>query len=218
MAKCFDLSTFDWIRLRDFELLARGVDPADRIRVTGHNRCLAEPYLATIGTWGAYEVHELVNNAEPHRALVPVTEAAYRRFKARHRLLGRSQFARLHGPHVWTRAEVCFFAHERAQQVFDDHGARSPIGVAADYARMTRQCSPSGRCLGLMPIEIVLWTRTFDAMLAEQGFSTTDWLELGDDDKSLLWNLGGSAGLWNIERFLHGGAVRCLPERAPAAA
>jgi hypothetical protein len=115
--------------------------------------------------------------------------------------------------------ELCFSAHAHAQQRFDDNGgARGPIGIACDYARMERLCSPNGRCLGLLPIEIVLWTRTFDAMLAHHGFTTTEWFELNDDEKSLVWGMGGEAGPWNVERFLHGRAVRCLPDRAAAAA
>jgi hypothetical protein len=219
MARDSGLSTFDWVRLRDSELVARGADPRDRVRFTGHTRCLPEPYLATIGTWGAYEVQELVNDAEPHKAVVPVSEAAYRRFKGRHRLLGRSQFARRHGPQPWARAEACFSAHERAQQRFDDYGgARGPIGVACDYARMERLCSPRGRSLGLLPVEIVLWTRVFDAMLAHHCFTTAEWLELADDDKLIVWRLGGDDGPWDIQAFLHDAPVRALLKRRFAAA
>ncbi len=218
MGRGCDLSTLDWVRLRDFELVARRIDPADRVRFTGHTRCLAEPYLATIGTWGAYEVQELVNDAEPHKASVPVSEAAYRRFKGRHRLLGRSQFARLHGPQPWVRAELCFLAHERAQQRFDDRGARGPIGIACDYARMECLCSPRGRSLGLMPVEVVLWTRVFDAMLAHHSITPTEGLELGDAGKLLVWEMGSARGPWGVDHYLHGPAVRALPDRVLEAA
>lgn len=209
MARRPELAIYDWVRPRDFELVALGEDPSDRIRFTGHTRCLSEPYLSTIGTWGAYEVHEMVNNAEPHRAAVQVSEAAYRRFKARHRLLCRKQFARVHGPQPWRRAELCHAAHAAAQNTF---GTLAPIGVACDYARATLTRIGRSRNLGILNVEIVLWTLVFDALLTQHGLTTGDWVTLGDEEKAIVWHLGCCHQTpWSVDAFLHGPAVRGLP-------
>lgn len=219
MVKCSKLSTFDWVRLRDFELIARGHDPADRIRVTGHSRCLAEPYLVTIGKWGGTEVRELINEMGVESDTLLAGTAALQRFKSRKRLLGRAQFARVYGAHPWTRAEVSYRAYDRAQQAFGSRGAQGPLGVAINYAWASAVSSPKRRSVGLLPVEGVCWVRAFDAMLAEHEFSFASWLALTDDEKLWVWGLGGVEGRpWSVESFLYAPGVRTLPDRDMAEA
>jgi hypothetical protein len=82
----------------------------------------------------------MVHGSSSFVSLAPaaVGAGAYRRYKSRHGLLSRSQFARLHGPQAWVRAELCFVDYDRAQRSFGKHNVtRAPLGVAVDYALVT---------------------------------------------------------------------------------
>lgn len=198
-----DLSTLGWIGLRDAELRQLGHDPRQRLAMTGHRRPLPEHWLDSIGCWGLLDSSQMVDGSAPHKALVHVTPEAYRKFKSRYRLKTRRQFVTAHGPHDWTLAELSFSEHNRAQQTFIDAcGCCAPIGVACEYAIVTAGPTWRPKALGLLPVELVLWTRVFQDLLDRHGLDEATWRELDIAARAQLWSAGRDGAPWSARTLL----------------
>lgn len=194
-----ELSTFDWTTMTDSQIRDRGLSALRRVCYTGHRTFLRPQYAESIGKWGAAETAELVSEQAPHKAMLHVSVSALRQFKSRYRLMTRLQFERHHGPHHWTRAELSFREHARAQRELGyanglTWGHVAPIGTACAYALATARTP-----LGLLPVELVLWCYLFADMLAIHGITVEDWDDLTDEEKGSIWDLGRDGAPWSIE-------------------
>lgn len=207
---CPELSTYSWIRLRDHELVAAGVDPSDRVRLTGHRHPLPEQWIDSIGLWGAHESKDLISATAPHQAILHVTPAAYRKFKSRHRLDSGRQFQLRHGYHPWRRAELCYIEHADAQRAFSVGGALAPLGVACEYALAISSRRPRRARIGLLPVEVVLWTRVLDALLSCHGLTFEDWGHFDAEEKTIVWDSGHDGAPWDVDMFLRAPAAYAL--------
>lgn len=200
-----ELSTYEWVALTDAELGMRRRDPADRVLYTGHTTHVRRQWLDSIGRWGACETFDVISKTEPHKAVLHVTHDAFKKFKSRHALMTARQFARVHGPHAWTKAELCYDEHQRAQRALGMSAYPAPIGSACAYAVATSRAG-----IGLLPIEVVLWTRIFDDLLGHHGLELDDWHALEDSDKAAVWEKGRNGQAWSLDGVAHAPAVLCL--------
>ena len=154
----------------------------------------------------------MVSVQTPHKAMLHVSPGAYRQWKARHSLMTRLQFERHHGPHAWTRGELCFAEHARAQRVLclaNDmtRGTALAIGGAVVYALATAHTP-----LGLLPVEVALWTILFSDLLAIHGITFNDWNELPDEEKQSVWDLGCEGAPWSIDEIARRPALLHVPD------
>lgn len=154
----------------------------------------------------------MVSEKTPHKAMLHVSVTAYRQFKSRFGLMTRLQFERHHGPHAWTRAELSFAEHARAQRQLglanDINWANAaPIGSACAYALATARTP-----LGLLPVEVVLWSCLFSDLLAIHGITFKDWNELRDDEKQTVWDLGRDGVPWRVEDLSRRPALIHVPD------
>lgn len=207
------LNAYEWICLREPQLRARGHDPAARVCFTGHVTALRWQWLDSIGCWGSCETREMIDKASPHLARLHVSHAAFKKYKARHGLLTRAQFARIHGPAPWDKAQLCAREHARAESALGRGRYPVPIGSACAYAVATARVP-----VGLLPVEVVLWVRLFDELLMQHGVGLSDWLGLEEDEKAMLWKEGIRGEPMRLEDVARAPAVLHLPEGALAAA
>jgi hypothetical protein len=217
-AKIAELSTFEWTTLTDTQIRDRGCSPLSRVCYTGHKTFIRRQYVASIGKWGALETSDMISEDAPHNAMLHVSVSAYHQFKARHSLMTKSQFERHHGPHPWTRAELCFTEQARAQRALGVANGitwanAAPIGTACAYAVATARVD-----IGLLPIEVVLWSSLFGDFLLHHGIRVDDWLELITDDKQLVWELGCDGVPWDVAPLADAPARLHVPDVQLAAA
>jgi hypothetical protein len=207
-----DLSTFDWLRLVPTELDVRGLKPEDRVHYTGHLQKLDDTWLPSVGNWGWLETREMIDSAEPHKGRIRVLPSAYKQYRWRHGLLTRSEFVLRHGPEPWLHAELSWLAHRAAQErLRQKNGTGASIGMACRLAVQEgrKRGAPTRQQVGLLPIELVLYTRVFGAFLAT-GVSYADWGELDGADKHEVWTEGWQGKEWDIDLFFDSPAVRHL--------
>lgn len=194
------LSTSEWVAFQDSQIRARGLSPLLRVCYTGHSTFIRPQYLLSIGKWGALETSDMVSSAAPHLAMLHVSPSALRQFKTRFGLMTKSQFERHHGPQPWRRAKLSFQAHARAQRAFGlangmEHRIVAPIGTACDYAVKTARAR-----LGLLAVEVVLWSSILDQLLGLHGLCFEDWEEFSDADKLMVWELGRDGAPWDFDQ------------------
>lgn len=206
------LTTYEWVALTDSQLRARGQDPRLRVCYTGHSTFIRQQWLPSVGKWGGLESSQMISDEAPHLALLHVSTSAYKQFKARYKLMTGRQFARHHGPHPWTRAELCFREHQRAQRVLGDangvvSGHAAPIGTACHYSVATARVA-----LGLLPVEAVLWSALFGSFLMHHVLSFEEWGPLVAEDKRCIWDLGLDGVPWTIETAASKKAVLHVPD------
>jgi hypothetical protein len=205
------LNLYDWVRLRDHEIVALGLLPRDRLCFTGHERALGEVWLQSVGLWGDIEPAEVIDNVAPWNAVLPASGAAFRQFKARHRLQSRRQFQRRHGPGAWRRAEVSYAAHGQAQAALGErNGFYVSVGVACDYATGRMLRSKPARSLGMLNVEVVAWAQVLANLLEHHAINYGEWLGFDDGAKLFLWGLSCEEGLCDVMHVLHRPAVRHL--------
>lgn len=192
------LTAREWVGLTDSQIRARRADPQQRVCYVGHTTFVRPQWMPSIGTWGALDTADMINDAAPHRAMLHVGSGAYRQFKARHHLMTKRQFERHHGPHAWTRAELCFREHARAQQALGASRTMAsyaaPVGTASAYAVATAKVP-----LGLLPVEVTLWSRLFGELLTHHLIEDEEWYSLTDDEKQSVWALGRGGAPWSLE-------------------
>jgi hypothetical protein len=226
-----NLTVHDWIRLSPSHLRARGVDPDMRETFTGHRANLTDAWLLSIGNWGYFtlraEVAEgeqpIFDFKEPHKALVRVYENPYRQFKYSYQLCTGPEFIARHGRNPWMHAELSWGAHRRMQElVIARNGTSYSIGKACRDACEVQRKNPDLELryrTGLLPVEMVLYTRIFDQFLHQHGLSYDEWHEWKDEWKEELWLLGRTDGNpWTILYTIHEPAITRLAEYELAAA
>lgn len=199
------LSVMDWISCTPLELKARGVDPLHRVHYTGHTHHVLEAWVPAIGNWAICTTHEFINTKAPHKGRVRVTSNAYHQYRYRLGLMTGPQFELIHGEcrktRKWFWAERCWKTYRDYQLASHRiNGTTLSIGKAwlDIYTRSRASLEPTDR-LGMLPVEMVLWTRLFDTFLSTIA-SWEDWEALEDGEKSEIWS---SDQPWDLDRIAH---------------
>jgi len=191
------LTTLQWVLSKDRLIKSQGADPRERIHYTGHARPMAGSYARTIGNWCRLSTNEICNQKDPTASLATVRIGAFRQFRWHHNLMTRTEFEAHYGAHAgrpWLLGYVCWQAHRQAQlELIQANGAPASIGVACAKAVRDSELGMHRR-LGLLPVEVVLYTRHFDRFVQHlpiQGLLTYDeWCDASDQTKTSYWDLG----------------------------
>lgn len=209
------LSVMEWISLTPTELMRRGVEPKHRAHYTGHNSNLIEAWLPSIGNWAVINTNQFVNNREPEKGLVRVRYNAYRQYRHRHGLLTASEFELIHGEcrvrRPWFWAELCWTTYRVwEEEMFAINGGTHSLGrICQDIYLASRFAADPVKRIGMLPVEIVLWTRLFRAFVGTLA-SYEDWEVLEDDDKTRVWEEGYRGKPWCIGLVAHVPAIAQL--------
>ncbi len=199
-----DLSTFDWVSLPGARLVQLKLDPQDRILYTGHPVVLRSQYLESIGNWGGLDNKELLNSRDRSKAPCHVSLGNFHQFKHRRQLFDGKQFASIHGPQNWRRPELSYSCIRKAQKSFKaSSGTLAPIGVAAAHAV---ELGVGKQPIGLLPVEVVLWSRVFHGFLSHYSMAYREWEGLHEDKKAEYWHHHEDPP-WALEHIAHAPAV-----------
>ncbi len=213
------LSALEWISLTPTQLIAQSVDPAHRLHYTGHMVHLPTTWLPSIGNWAILNTRDFINSEARHLGKIPVKPSAYRQFRFRHDLMTGTDFEGIYGTGRWLHAEISWLAHRaELEEVQERNGAVTySIGAACQAAHARRRKHPKlSMRLGMLPIELTLWTRVFDLFLSTV-LSYDEWEELDDEDKECLWNEGHEGAAWDVDLVATAPAILELGQREFAA-
>lgn len=202
------------------ELRARGRDPDDRTHYTGHKAQLAVQWIPSIGYWARLDTREMINSKDINAGLVRVKGGAFRQFAHDRGLMTRAKFEALHRQSPiekpWLLAELSFRAYHsiQTQMRYLNGGVSATLGeVCAQIAlEGLSSTAPKSLRLGLLPIELVCWTRAFELLRWHLGITLEQWDEFDDDTKHAAWNEGISGEELTMEQAVLLPAVRHLKD------
>lgn len=199
---------WDWLMCPSPELKKRGLDPAERIRFTGHARPLSPRWARTIGMWCLREPKEIIQvvapdwNKERSRAIFDMFKNRNHLKTRRHWMRDNTEFPSadlflVNGPVI-----VATFAHARITgHIGRSGGVLSPGAAAAAANRIAVATEEKDKqwvwtaeenTFGLLPIEMLLYYYAIEHVLEESGLTVARWrqgLGPGDAwaDRSKLW-------------------------------
>lgn len=191
---------WDWLLCPTTELKKRKLNPAERLKHTGHVRPLSSRWAQTIGMWARLDPADIISAiASPNDHDRRRARTSYDVFKLRHKLTSRRTFCHhfVGGDpelKLWMQfgqVMVATYAHERVYSLL----LRTPMNVgAAAKAALLTPVTPETPYLGLLPIEYVLYYYAIQRVLNEANLSYSAWVE-GDNDSGARWIT--RASIWN---------------------
>lgn len=183
---------WDWLLCPTSELKKRKLNPADRLKHTGHTRPLSSRWAQTIGMWARLEPSDIISTiAAPDDHDRRKARTSYDVFKLRHKLTSRRTFCHdFIGTHpelkLWmqfSQVMVATYAYQRVQAVM----SRMPMNAgAASKAALMTPVTEETPYLGLLPVEYMLYYYAIQRVLDETGMSFAAWVE-GDLDSIERW-------------------------------
>lgn len=216
------LSTFDWIRQPDSHLKEKGADPAHRIHYTGHTYHVQSAWVPSIGCWGLLSARQFANDKDKRDVVLRrVKENAFRQFRYRYRLKTKDEFVAAWGNGreklpPWFMAQFSWLQHKRQQQLMRQVNGdiACSIGVACEaiYTKARDEFTP----IGILPIELVIWTRIFDKFLGTIH-SFNEWRAIDAADRHEIWNAGPHGSPWDqtFNAELTAPAIFRIADRTP---
>jgi hypothetical protein len=198
-------------------LVKHGCDPEHRIHYTGHKTHVHAPWVPSIGSWAMLTSAEFTDPSYPKRLLPNTNNNSFRQYRYRYGLMTGPEFRALHGENPWEHAEQSWLAHRAAKRavVKANGDIQYSIGMACFDAYQVTRYGPYTKALGMMPVELVLWTRLFDLFLGTIT-SYAEWRVIDDADKLEIWKAGYQGQPWSIELVTYLPAIFTLPARQPA--
>lgn len=183
---------WDWLLCPTSELKKRKLNPADRLKHTGHSRPLSSRWAQTIGMWARLEPSDIIATiASPDDVDRRKARTSYDVFKLRHRLTSRRAFCNDFigvNPELklwmqFSQVMVATYAFARVRDVRE----RSPLNIgAAAKAALMIPVTQDTPYLGLLPVEYMLYYCAIQRVLEETGMSFAAWVE-GDLDSVARW-------------------------------
>lgn len=208
-----ELSALDWIRYASPSLRVKSMCPEDRIHYTGHVVHLPRAYIPSIGNWCRADTRQLINIDCPNEGLVKVRHGAFRQFRHKNGLFTRREYELLYGrlaDQPWHLAEHCWMAVAHAQgALLRVNGTTGSLGEAARKA--VQDALARSRPLGVLPIEVVLWTRVFDTFLSTHLLSYDEWAGFSHEERVTFWAPGIAGKRWDIGLVVANPARGSLP-------
>lgn len=201
ITKPSELSALDWIRYRAPSLHVKGVCPEDRIHFTGHLVQLSRAYIPSIGNWCRLDTREMIDIEHPNRGLVTVKHGAFRQYRHKNGLYTRREYELLYGAlyeQPWRLAEQCWVAVAHAQgALLRVNRTMGSLGEAARKA--VQDALARSKPLGVLPIEVVLWSRVFDTFLSTHLLSYDEWTEFSHAKRYAFWDDGIAGHPWDVD-------------------
>jgi hypothetical protein len=145
---------------------------------------------------------------------VRVSCGAFRQFKSRHNLLSPKQFRLNFGDQPWLRPELSFVA---VHDAFERLGQVTSLGKAAAdvvaFGAQLRWGKPDHN-LGMLPVEIVLWSRAFHLLLSTYGLTYLEWKQMSEVERLGFWKHWTSDDpASDLQKFMREPAALALQER-----
>lgn len=156
-----------WLTANDVGLQAHGFDPEDRFAHTGHRVALPERWARTVGMWGLYPSSAILETAGG-------TKAAYYVFKHRWALTALRPNDKI--PSVLKLAESCWETVNRE------------IVAQQGETTLAEACSKCAFTVGVLPIEMMLYTQGLDDVLKTYGIESPEvYGRMEERERLLLW-------------------------------